>query len=283
MDANSGFSQPSIDLTNDYSKIEHKPRHKWTVEQHITLAFLAKLYENPWKDITNVFNNYFAIHNGLSPGALESMYYDMERGKTGKDAIKLLQRTAFTFIAEPTRVDQAAIEQTATKLGYQLIKRPLGVLFEGLKPPKKQRRAKRKAPVLEEDTDFLSEPEATRRAPKKRQHPNTIPQTPDSHNSLGARNGLLTPPMTISRQSVPSPKRPAVIISQQSVATPKWLPPIAYRAFCSRSQGSYTKEQGFCAGAFMDSEVPLPPDPKSPEYLNEAKRVKFSPHLYSSL
>ena len=62
----------------------------------------------------------------------------MMRGVTGKDAMKLLQTTAFSFNTEPTRVDQDLLEPTATELGIQLIKRPPGSLFEGIKPPKKQ-------------------------------------------------------------------------------------------------------------------------------------------------
>ena len=220
-------------------------------------------YENSWRELTRIFNEYFLSELGcpdrLSSAALTAMYNDMKRGTTGKDAIKLLQRTAFSFMKEPTRVDQDAIEQTATKLGIHLIKRPLGPLSRGLKPLNKQRRRpKRKAVVLDEDTDFLSEPDSAPRTPKKRQHPNALPQTPDSLDNIGARSHLLTPPDTIS---------------QQAVVTPKRLPPVAYRAFSSLSQGSFSKEQGFCAGAFVDSNVPLPPDPQSKEYIDEAKRV----------
>ena len=262
MDARSSFRQMSVD-PRDYSRIQRKPPHKWTISHHVTLVFLARYYENSWKDITHVFNEYFSSEirnpNRLSSAALASMYNDMTRGVTGKDAMKLLQTTAFSFNTEPTRVDQDLLEQTATELGIQLIKRPPGSLFKGIKPPKKQRRAKRKAVELEEDTDFLSERESTPRPPKKRQHPEPLPQTPDSRNNLGARNGLLTPPATVS---------------QPSVVTQKFLPPVAYRAFSSKSQGSYSKGQGFCAGAFVGSHVPLPPNPQSQEYLDEAKRVK---------
>ena len=233
------------------------------------------MYENSWKDITIVFNEYFSSELGnpdrLSSGALASMYHDMKRGTTGKDAMELLNGTAFSFNKEPTLVDQDSIERTATKLGIHLIKRLPGALS---KPPKKQHRAKRKAVVLEEDTDFLSERVSTPRTPKKRKHPDPIPQTPDSHSYLGARDALLTPPATITHQSVHTPKPPPATISQPSVATPKWLPPVAYRAFSTQSQGSYSKEQGFCAGAFVDSEVPLPPNPQSQEYIEEAKRVR---------
>ena len=34
----------------------------------------------------------------LSSGALAAMYYAMNRGRTGKDAMKMLQRTAISFI-----------------------------------------------------------------------------------------------------------------------------------------------------------------------------------------
>ena len=261
MDASSSLREPSIDPRTDYSRIERKPSHKWTIAEHTTLAYLALSYENSWKDLARIFNEYFLSELGspdrLSSTALTSMYNDMKRGTTGKDAMKLLRTTAFSFVTEPTRVNQDAIEQTATKLGIQLIKRPRGALSTWLKPPKKQRRAKRKAVVLEEDTDFLSEREAAPRTLKKRQHPNPNPRTPDSPNNHGARSHLLTPPATINQQSIP----------------PKRLPLVAYRAFSSQSQGFYSKEQGFCAGAFVDSDVPLPPDPRSQEYIDEAKRV----------
>ena len=263
MDNRSGIREPSIDARTDYSRNERKPRHQWTVSHHVTLVFLARFYENHWKDITNIFNTYFSSElrnpNGLSSGALVAMYNDMNRGRTGKDAMKLIRGTAFPFVTGSTYVDKNAIEQTATELGIQLLERPLRVLPRGLKPPKKPRTVKRKAVALEEDTDFLSEHESARRASKMRQHPEPLPQTPERHNHLGARDGLLTPPGTSSQQSIPTLKR---------------LPPVAYRAFSSESQGSYTTEEGFRAGAFVDSEVPLPPEPQSQEYLEEAKRVK---------
>ena len=229
----------------------------------MTLVFLARTYENSWQELKDVFNKRFLSElehpNRLSSGALASMYYDIKRGITGKQAMKMLQETAFSFIRAPTLVDQDSIERTATKLGIHLIKKLPEALSKGPKPSKKHRRVKRKAMVLEEDTDFLSERESTPRPPRKRQHPRAIPQTPDSHNNLGARNGLLTPPATVS---------------QPSVVTQKFLPPVAYRAFSNKSQGSYSKGQGFCAGAFVGSHVPLPPNPQSQEYLDEAKRVK---------
>ena len=262
MDAASDLGEPSIDPRTDYSRIERKPRHQWTVSQHVTLVFLARFYENHWKEITNIFNAYFSSElknpDGLSSGALVAMYYDMNRGRTGKVAMKLIRETAFPFVTESTYVDKNAIEQTATELGIRLLERPLRALPTGLKPPKKPRTVKRKAVVLE-DTDFLSENESARRASKMRQHPEPLPQTPERHNHLGARDGLLTPPGTSSQQSIP---------------TLKSLPPVAYRAFSSKSQGSYSTEEGFRAGAFVDSEVPLPPEPRSQEYTEEAKRVK---------
>ena len=249
-----------IDLTRDYTRIQSKPNHKWTVPQHVTLAFLAILYSNPWKDIASVFNEYFASDlrnpDRLSSNALASMYNDMQRGRTGKEAMQMLRQTAFSFETQPTLVDQDSIERTATKLGIHLIKKLPSASSKGPKPPKM---AKRKAAVLEEDSDFLSEPVSTPRTPKKRQHHDPIPRTPDSHHYSGARNGPLTPPATNS---------------QSSVQTPKRLPPIAYRAFSRQSQGSYTREDGFRAGAFVNSEVPRPPDPQSQDYIEEAKRVK---------
>ena len=265
------------DPTRVSTGIQPKPNHKWTVQQHMTLAFLVRLYDNSWNDLTSVFNDYFSRDlrnpNGLSSAALASMYYDMQRGNTGKDAMRLLRGTAFSFNTEPTLVDQDSIERTATKLGIHLMERSLGALSRGTQPPRKQRRAKRKAVELDEDTDFLSEHEPTPMTPNKRQHLEPVSQTPDRHSHLGAHNGLLTPPATVGRQSVLTPNRLRATSSQPPVLTTKWLPPVAYRAFSSRSQGSYSKEQGFCAGAFLDSTVPLPPDPQSQEYIDEAKRV----------
>ena len=249
------------DPTRDYTRIQPKPNHKWSVSHHITLAFLALLYSNPWKDIADVFNEYFAsdLRNPerLSSNALASMYNDMQRGRTGKEAMQMLRKTAFSFNTQPTLVDQDSIERIATKLGIHLIKKLPSASSKGPKPP---RMAKRKAAVLEEDTDFLEEPESTPRTPKKRQHHDPFPQTPDRHNYFGARNCLLTPPATTS---------------QPSLVKPKWLPPVAYRAFSRQSQGSFSKERGFCAGAFVDSDnIPLPPHSQSQEYIVEAKRVK---------
>ena len=174
--------------------------------------------------------------------------------------MRLLRETAFSFVTETTLVDQDSIERTATKLGIHLTKRSIGASSIGIQPPKQQHSAKRKAPVIDENTDFLSESEPAPRVPNKRQRPEPAPQTPHRHGDRGAHNGLLTPPATSSKPPV---------------LRPKWLPPVAYRAFSSRSQGSYSKRQGFCAGSFVDSDVPLPPDPQSQEYIDEAKRVRL--------
>ena len=257
--------------------IQSKVNHRWTVNQHITLAFLIRAYQNSWKDLTNLFNEHFSSElqnpGRLTSAALASMYYDMQRGNTGKDAMKLLRETAFSFTTGPTLVDQDSMERTATKLGIHLIKRSPGALSTGTQPPKQQHRVKRKAVVLDEDTDFLSERESAPRAPNKRQHRGPAPQTPDRHSYFGARNGLLTPPATISQHPVLTPNRLSATMNQPRIPPPKRLPPVAYRAFSSRSQGSYSEEQGFCAGAFVGSDVPLPPNPQSQEYIEEAKRV----------
>lgn len=263
------------DTTRDYSRIQPAPCNKWTIYQHLTLAYLVRSYINSWKDRTVVFNKYFSRElrnpSGLSSAALAAMSYDMQRGITGKDAMKLLRETAFSF---DTLVDQDSIERTATELGINLIKRSVGALSTGAQPTKQQRGAKRKAVVLDEDTDFLSEPESAPQIPNKRQHCEPAPQTPDRHTYLGAHNGLLTPPATVSRQPVLTTNKLSAEIDQPWIPTPKRLPPVAYRAFSSRSQGSYSKEQGFCAGAFLGSDVPLPPNPQIQEYIDEAKRVK---------
>ena len=266
------------DPTSDYSSVTPRPQHKWTVSQHITLAFLVRSYVNPWRDITDIFNAYFASElrnpKGLSSAALSAMSYDMHRGITGKDAVELLRKTAFCFNKEPTLVDQDSIKQIATRLGIYLDKRSPGALSPGTQPPRQQRRAKRKAVGIDEDTDFLSQGESTPQTPKKRQRFETIPQTLDCHSQLGARTGLLTPPATVSRHPVLTPKRLPAIINQPWPPKPKRLPLVAYRAFSTRSQGSYSRERGFCAGAFVDSDIPLPPNPQSQEYIDEAKRVK---------
>ena len=270
------------DPTRDYTKITPKPTHRWTIVQHITLAFLVRVYDNSWNDKRLVFNSFFSSElrnpKGLSSRALAAMSYDMQRGITGKDAMNLLRQTAFSFTTEPTVVDQESIERTANKLGIHLTERLLGAPFRGCQPPKN---AKRNAAVLDEDTDFLSERESAPQAPNKRQHREPAPQTPDRQSHLGARNGLMTPPATVSQQPVLTPSRLSTTMNQPWIPTPKRLPPVAYRAFSSRSQGSYSREQGFCAGAFVGSDVPIPPDPQSQEYIEEAKRVKEPLYTYT--
>ena len=269
-----------IDPVSDYSRIQRNPYHKWTIPHHVTLAFLVRMYQNPWNDIADVFNKYFSSElqnpNRLSSGALASMYHDMNRGKTGKKAIRLLRETAFSFTKEPTFVDKESIERIASELGIHLIESLPGALSRGTQTPKKLRRAKRKV-ALDDD----SEHESTPRTPNKRQHLEQVPQTPNRHGHLSTHNGLLTPPATV-QQSVLTPNRLPVTKIQPWSPAPKRLPPVAYRAFSSQSQGSYSKEQGFCAGAFVGSDVPLPPNPQSQEYIDEAKRVN-KPFYLSSI
>ena len=263
------------DPTRDYTRIQPAPRHRWSVAQHVTLAFLDRTYTNSWNDKRAVFNSYFSsdLRNprGLSSAALSAMLYDMQKGITGKLAIKLLKQTAFSFDTPPTLVNQGSIERTAIELGIHLIKRSPEALSTATQQRKQQRKAKRKAVALDES---LSESESAPRTPKKRQHCEPAPQTPHRQSCLGVRNGLLTPPATVGRDPVLTPNRLPATINQPWPPTHRHLPLVAYRAFSTRSQGSYSEERGFCAGAFVDSDVPLAPDPQSQEYIDQAKRVK---------
>ena len=75
------------------------------MSQHVTLAFLARVRSgischagpNSWKDLTKGFIGLFLSElgnpNRLSSGALAFMYYDMNGGTTGKDAMSTIKET----------------------------------------------------------------------------------------------------------------------------------------------------------------------------------------------
>ena len=262
-------------MDNHYhSGLISKPSNKWTTAQYVTLSYLARTYQNEWKDLARVFNQRFQTElptsDGLSAQALATMWYGIQRKTCGKTARELLHSTSASFsYTSSGLVDQTLIEKTAIDLSIQLIKRVPEAVVKSPKPIKLHNTSRKRKVVQsdsntsDKETSFSSIYSQTDSPPStpKRRRTRIFLETPEHSITRVSKNGLLTPLSSIkpSGQQSQPPKR-------------QTLPHIAFRAFSEASQG-INSVNGFRAGAFVDTlTVPPPPSPDDPYYRDEVLR-----------
>ena len=68
---------------SDYTAVSRNPSHRWTAEHRMTLCILVQDYEIDWHATKSIFNGLFSSQlptsQGLSRGALISMYYQLRK------------------------------------------------------------------------------------------------------------------------------------------------------------------------------------------------------------
>lgn len=245
-------------------------RHRWTVEQRITLAMLAEAYTNKWDELTLVFNHWHKSDlrrcGGLRRAVVSTQYHDMRATFDASAALRKLQDSLSPY-ERSSLASLAGLQKKANEIGIRLKAKGSTNISNQSKIPNehdKPGRSKRKRANSIDDsrTDFLpdhvgneSRTDADFRLLRGLVH---LPKTPTKNNSQQERNGLLTPPD--SRK----PKMPRLTVDKK-------LAGIGFRAFTAESQGTYSSALGIRAGAFLNCpNIPLARDLSLTRYREEA-------------
>lgn len=120
----------------DYSALEPRPRHEWSLEKQLTLKVLVEGYDNEWRDRREIFHKHFAIaENELSESALRSMWRELKpkfRGSFGEWKIirEVLERTADNLnIILRRKVFQPSFGEPEFPISRRIIKRKGNEVF----------------------------------------------------------------------------------------------------------------------------------------------------------
>ena len=250
-------------------------KHKWTLEQKLTLSILVRWYSNNWRDKTRIFNAYFHgarlpenANRSFSENVLRAMWHDIDHKRHINSTLQTIWlNTAFSPSSSDWAVPRAALEDCAVKLDLSLQKhtslndsdtREYLVNEEPLRP---QRGTKRKRCVhsfrglsFDNESDFNYTPLHQRRL-------HSPLQIPSKAGIRRSEAQLLTPPSSSQR-----------INSFNQSHLDKRLPRFAFRAFNNSSQG-LNSSKGFRAGRFKEVfAIPSPPDIRSQTYRDDALR-----------
>lgn len=75
------------DISRDYSQVTPKKRHKWNLEEQVTLLLLTERYENIWSEKKKIFNSYVGDElnspHDFSEGALRTMHRELKNKFSG--------------------------------------------------------------------------------------------------------------------------------------------------------------------------------------------------------
>ena len=224
-------------------------KHKWTIQERLTLAMLAESYSNNWDEKSAVFNHFHKSDlrrvGGLRKAVIVAQFYEMRKWFNAADALKELQ-TSLSPYDRSKLVSRDELEKKALDIGVQLrlqeTTNPSNqtVQITISDPHDAQGRKKRKR------IDEIDEPLRAL----------TSPRTPIKIGQK--KNGLLTPPDSRERKI-------------RGLTTDKKLAQIGFRAFTLESQGIYTSDLGIRAGAFINcSVIPLARSLEASKYRDEA-------------
>ena len=242
-------------------------KHKWTLEQRVTLAMLAENYSNNWKDLTCVFNQFHAPDlqecGGLRTAVVSTQFGDMRRYFDAEASMRELQAT-LSPCDRLKLASRAQLEEKAKEIGVQLIAlTPTSTsnrlrLFNSLDASKSNKR-KRDTRIDDARTDYLSDEEKRTAHGFQTGHGLFhLPKTPTKQSGRQQLNGLLTPPDSKKRKIA-------------RLTTEKKLAGIGFRAFTAQSQGIYSSALGIRAGAFLNCpNIPLARDLTFAKYREEA-------------
>ncbi|KAL8918234.1 MAG: hypothetical protein Q9208_007462 [Pyrenodesmia sp. 3 TL-2023] len=241
----------------DYTRIGGPRRYLWSREEKRVLYILSKFYKNGVVDLWRVFNACFTDKYRQSPRPRRSAWNTMRVWNLDP------RRYSVWWGAATTARFKAQIEQQALRIGIRL--QP--VLKGDPKSTHSRKRRSSQSPSSTSNSDGDWDTNDTEDAGLLglpggmiKKNPR-IPQTPRSKHPQLARS-LPTPP---SSQSFSRKVAPAWIVRPS-------IPPIAFRAFSSDSQGLNGSE-GFVAGSFVQapwSEAQAPTN--EAEYLKDLER-----------
>ncbi|CAD6589678.1 MAG: hypothetical protein ASARMPRED_004166 [Alectoria sarmentosa] len=214
-------------------------KHKWSVQQRLTLTVLGDSYANNWKEKTAVFNHFhradFARVGGLRRAVVNTQYNDMRKYFNASDALKKLQ-TILSPYERSKLASRPLLERKALDIGIQLdAKGPTDSSNRSRmsdKPLDAGRKRKRADLIEDARTDFLSDHEIQTGSHLPTVYSLTfLPKTPTKPNGKQQNKGLLTPPDSRERKTI-------------RLTADKRLAQIGFRAFTTQSQGTYSSVQG---------------------------------------
>jgi len=250
------------------------PRHKWTIEERVTLALLAGHYQMGSTNITRILQQCHMVNvranRRPSVRTVMAQWAWMRPWFTEADALRELTSESPPYGSDKSKlVGQDILEEKARVLGIECIvgaqrnrtltrqrKEPLISTKRKLRIPGPDVEAKSGEPspnLSGTETDFLP------LTPKRQCH-GLARRTPPDRDTKARGHGLLTPPSS------------SKTTQQRTTQRSKRLPSIAFRAYDVSSQGTNSID-GFRAGSFVKSySVPPSPSPNSEFYLQEAAR-----------
>ena len=262
-------SKPLSDGSRDETPVPTY-KHRWTVEQRITLALLADSYSNKWDELTLVFNHWHRNDlrrcGGLRRAVVCTQYRDMRSKFNAAAALRKLQDSLSPY-DRSSLASLDALQKKGNEIGIRLVaKESTDVLQRSRihndhdKPGRQKRKLAN--PIDDSRTDFLPDYSGDESGAVADFQPLPglvhLPKTPTRNNSQQERNGLLTPPDSRKRK-------------MPRLTNDKRLAGIGFRAFTAESQGAYSSALGIRAGAFLNCpNVPLARDLSITKYREEA-------------
>ncbi|KAI4129823.1 MAG: hypothetical protein LQ341_006528, partial [Variospora aurantia] len=223
----------------DYTRIGGPKRYIWNPEEKQVLYILSKHYSNQANDLWKVYNAYFYIRYRQSKKPRRSAWETMRLWNLNPTRYRVWWNAATT-----ARVKQR-LDDIAHSVDVRLLSAPQGTLKKLVTTPRK-----RASPAPSTSSSGNGSWQSDQSDPIEK------PRTPKKqHYKLAG--GLLTPPSS-GKQNASQEYRP--------------IPPIAFRAFSSISQGLNGAE-GFVAGTFMhDSPLVAQYPVDEQNYLHDLER-----------
>ena len=222
-------------------------KHKWTVEQRLTLALLAEFYSNDWNEKTTVFNRFHRSHirrGGLRRAVVHAQWIHMRNWFDATDSLRKLHATLSPYdrlemASRPVLEKQAldiGIKLNATKATNSSNRTTMSDTQDI--PDLKRKRA---------ETDFLPNDYRQTVSHSQTVHGLTIlPKTPTKTHERQRDNGLLTPPDSRGRKV-------------QRLTVDKKLARIGFRASTAQSQGTYCSVLGIRGMCIQSPHCLFPP------------------------
>ena len=98
-------------------------KHRWTVEQRLTLAMLAESYDNLWDELTLVFNNFHKSDlrrcGGLRKVVLITQWNHIKRWFNVGETLQQLRKTLSPY-ERVKLASRPGLEKKASDIGIQL-------------------------------------------------------------------------------------------------------------------------------------------------------------------
>lgn len=244
--------QPATKVLSDSSREESLSptyRHRWTVEQRLTLMMLAESYDNDWHELTSVFNQCYKSDlqhcGGLRSAVVYTQWRDMRKYFDAAASLRKLQ-AAMSPYDRSQLISPTELERKAYDIGVQLNAKVPTDSLQRIRMSDKHdapgRKRKRADLIDDAATDFLShrsDSESQKGFSLHTVHgPTLITKTPTKSNCKPDNPGLLTPPDSRER------KKPRLTANKR-------LAQLGFRAFTAQSQGNYSSILG------IRGELPL--------------------------